>query len=57
VGITIKRWVYTALGTTFLFIGVIGAILPILPTTPFVLLASACFVRGNPALYKKLICL
>ncbi|WP_084887264.1 YbaN family protein [Vibrio sp. qd031] len=53
-GITIKRWVYTALGTTFLFIGVIGAVVPILPTTPFVLLASACFVRGNPALYKKL---
>ncbi len=29
--------------------------MPILPTTPFVLLASACFIRGNPKLHQRLI--
>ncbi len=36
-------------------IGILGIILPGLPTTPFVLLASACFMRGDPELHKKLL--
>lgn len=38
-----------------LTLGVVGAILPILPTTPFVLLAAFLFSKGSPKLYQWLI--
>jgi len=45
------RLLWTALGTLFLGIGIIGIPLPILPTTPLLLLAAACYIRGSPRMY------
>jgi uncharacterized membrane protein YbaN (DUF454 family) len=42
-------------GTFFLSIGIIGIFIPILPTTPFLLIAAACYARGSKKFYNWLI--
>ncbi len=44
----IYRIVYLILGFLLVAIGIIGIFLPILPTTIFLILASACFVKSSP---------
>lgn len=44
------RMVWTFCGVIALAFGVIGIFLPILPTTPLVLLAAFCFGKGSPRL-------
>lgn len=46
--------VYISLGFMFLGIAYLGALIPGLPTTPWVLLASACFGKSSPRLERWL---
>jgi uncharacterized membrane protein YbaN (DUF454 family) len=42
-------------GTSSLALGIVGIFLPLLPTTPFVLLAAACYARSSRRFYNWLI--
>jgi uncharacterized membrane protein YbaN (DUF454 family) len=48
-------YLWIALGLFFLLLGGIGVVIPLLPTTPFVLLAAACFAKSSPSLHGWLL--
>lgn len=49
------KTICTIIGTISLVIGIIGIFLPLLPTTPFLLLTAALYFRGSPRLYQWLL--
>ena len=48
------RGLLVTVGSAFLLLGIVGIVVPMLPTTPFVLLAIGCYSRSSPRLAQWL---
>ena len=51
----VTKLLLNIIGTLALILGIVGIFVPLLPTTPFLLLASACYVRGSTRMHNLLI--
>jgi len=51
----LSRWVLIITGSFFTGLAILGIFLPLLPTTPFLLLAAACYIKSSERFYNWLI--
>jgi uncharacterized membrane protein YbaN (DUF454 family) len=49
------RWLLLFTGLVFVSLAALGAVLPVLPTVPFLLVAAACFARSSARFYQWLL--
>jgi uncharacterized membrane protein YbaN (DUF454 family) len=52
---SVKKGIYLIIGTLALGAGIIGVFLPVIPTTPLILLSAWCFFRSNSKIYQWVI--
>ena len=50
-----KKLPFLILGHLFLILGTIGVFLPLLPTTPFILLSALCYSKGSEVMHSWLL--
>jgi uncharacterized membrane protein YbaN (DUF454 family) len=50
----LRSWLLLGAGSLFLGMGIVGIVLPVMPTTPFLLLAAGCYSHSSPRLARWL---
>lgn len=51
----LRRHLYVILGWLFIALGVVGTVIPVLPTTPFLIVALALFSKSSPRFHHMLL--